>query len=229
VDWSLRVLLHELRRLGLDERTLVIFTSDNGGRGDHGGSNAPLRGRKGTTWEGGQRVPCLMRWPGFLPQGMTCTAVATAMDFLPTLAGLAGAALPSDRIIDGKDLSVLWKDPSAADPHQSFFYYRRNSLEAVRAGPWKLHVARGGETVCELYNLVEDIGETRDRATDHRRQVAEMQQRVAQCREDLGDETAGVHGRHCRPLGRVADPQPLTKYDPSHPYITALYDLPDRG
>ena len=107
IDWSVGVLMHELKRLGLDERTLVIFTSDNGSRGDRGGSNQPLKGGKFNTWEGGLRVPCIMRWPGTIPAGTVSSEIVTSMDFLPTLARLAGAEPPADRIIDGKDVAAL--------------------------------------------------------------------------------------------------------------------------
>ncbi len=230
VDWSISVLLHELRQLGLDRRTLVVFTSDNGARGTHGGSNAPLRGSKGTTWEGGMRVPCLMWWPGTVPAGTTCREVVTALDFLPTFACLAGSAPPADRIIDGKDIRPLLRgEPNAQSPHEAFFYYRLNDLEAVRAGRWKLHVSRQGRKVCELYDLGTDVGETTNVAAVHPAVVRDLEARVAACRQDLGDAATGVAGRHCRPAGKVAHPQPLTTYDPSHPYIIAAYDLPDRG
>ena len=107
IDWSVGVLMHELKRLGLDERTLMIFTSDNGSRGDRGGSNLPLKGGKFNTWEGGLRVPCIMRWPGTIPAGTVSSEIVTSMDFLPTLARLAGAEPPAERIIDGKDVAAL--------------------------------------------------------------------------------------------------------------------------
>ena len=108
IDWVTDVLLHELKALGLDDNTLVLFTSDNGSRArDEGGSNGPLRATKGTTWEGGQRVPLIARWPGRIPAGTTCSELTLSMDFYPTLANLAGAALPDDRIIDGKDMGPL--------------------------------------------------------------------------------------------------------------------------
>ncbi len=230
IDWSVGVLLHELRRLGLDERTLVIFTSDNGSRGDRGGSNQPLRGGKFNTWEGGLRVPCIMRWPGVIPAGTISREIITALDFLPTLARLAGAEPPADRIIDGKDVRpLLFGEPGAVSPHDAFFYYLGDRLQAVRSGPWKLHVWRDGSALCELYNLVEDIGETRNVAADHPDVVRELQARVEAMREDIGDAATGATGHNCRPVGRVANPKPLTQFDPTHPYYMAMYDLPDRG
>ncbi|MEE9370133.1 MAG: sulfatase, partial [Sedimentisphaerales bacterium] len=106
IDWSAGQILSALKRLGIDEKTLVIFTSDNGpwlAYGDHGGSALPLREGKGTTWEGGMREPCIMRWPGKIPAGAVCSELSTAMDILPTFANLAGAKLPRKRI-DGKDI-----------------------------------------------------------------------------------------------------------------------------
>ena len=101
IDWAADVLFEELKNLDLDDNTLVIFTSDNGSRArDEGGSNAPLRSTKGTTWEGGQRVPCIMRWPGVIPTGAECNELSLSMDLHPTLAAIAGATLPADRTID---------------------------------------------------------------------------------------------------------------------------------
>ncbi|OPZ82959.1 MAG: Arylsulfatase [bacterium ADurb.Bin429] len=225
IDWSVAVLLHELASLGLDEQTLVIFTSDNGARGDHGGSNAPLRGGKGTTWEGGQRVPCIMRWPGVIPAGVTCRDIVASLDFLPTFAELAGTSLPADRVIDGHSLCGLLRGESPS-PREEFFYYRMTELQAVRRGCWKLHVSR--ETP-ELYNLETDIGETTNIAADHPKIVADLQARLDACRRDLGDSRAGVVGTACRPVGRVENPAPLTAYDPAHPYVVAMYDSRDRG
>ena len=125
IDWATDVLLHELKALGLDDNTLVLFTSDNGSRArDEGGSNGPLRATKGTTWEGGQRVPLIARWPGRIPTGTTCSELTLSMDFYPTLANLAGAALPDDRIIDGKDIGPLLSgQDDASSGHEAFFYY----------------------------------------------------------------------------------------------------------
>ncbi len=230
VDWAAAVLLEELRRLGIEENTLVIFTSDNGSRGDHGGNNAPLRGRKGTCWEGGQRVPCIARWPGMVPEASTCRELATSMDFLPTFAALAGSAAPDDRIIDGHDIRhLLTGEPGAASPREAFYYYLRDNLEAVRVGPWKLHVYRKDHPVRELYNLDADLAETTDVAGAHPEVVERLMRHVDAAREDLGDASADAPGTNCRPPGRVENPVPLTEYDETHPYIEAMYDLPDAG
>ena len=231
IDWATDVLLHELKKQGLDENTLVIFTSDNGSRTrGEGGSNDPLRGTKGTTWEGGQRVPCLMRWPSKIPAGATCKELVTAMDFYPSLAALGGAACPQDRIIDGKDIrSLMFAQEGAVSPHDAFFYYKRNTIEAVRSGNWKLHVRKDDQEVKELYDLETDVGETQNVYEAHPEVVKDLMTKIAACRKDLGDEAAGIAGENIRPIGRVAHPDTLTHSDPEHPYIIAMYDLRDRG
>lgn len=230
VDWSISVLLHELQQLGLDENTLVIFTSDNGSRGDNGGSNAPLRGRKGTTWEGGQRVPCIMRWPGGIPAGMTSSEVISSIDFLPTFAKLAETEAPSDRIIDGKDIRpLMFGEDGAASPHDAFFYYFKDNIDAVRSGKWKLHIRKGDKEIKELYDLEADIGETNNLYDQHPEIVKELEAKIQACREDIGDEAVGMEGANCRPIGQIDNPDTLTHYDPDHPYIMAMYDLPDAG
>ena len=230
VDWSVSVILHELQRLGLDENTLVVFTSDNGSRGDRGGSNSPLRGHKGTTWEGGQRVPCIMRWPGRIPEGMTCSEITASMDFLPTFAKLADTSAPSDRIIDGQDIRpLMFGESNAASPHDAFFYYFKENIDAVRSGKWKLHVRKGDQKIDELYDLEADIGETTNLYDQRPDVVQELKIKIQVCRADLGDEAAGMDGMNCRPIGKVDNPDTLTHYDPNHPYIMAMYDLSDAG
>jgi arylsulfatase A len=228
IDWATAALLFELERLGIDENTLIVFTSDNGARGDNGGSNAPLRGRKGETWEGGMRLPCLMRWPARLAPGQVRRELFTALDFLPTVAAFAGAHPPTERTLDGLDFSsVLLAAPGEAPlPRETFFYYFKNELCAVRHGRWKLHVWRRGApaALCELYDLATDRAESTDVAAAHPEVVADLQARLARCREELGDTVTGVAGRGRRPIGRVSDPRPLTRYDPSHPYMIAMYD-----
>lgn len=230
IDWSVGVILNELARLSLDLNTLVVFTSDNGSLATRGGSNDPLRGTKGTTWEGGQRVPCIMRWPGVVSAGTTCSELATAMDLYPTFATLADVPLPQDRIIDGKDICLLMKGVSGErSPHEAFFYYLQDNLEAVRSGDWKLHVSRKGQEVRELYNLKTDIGETTNSIDQYPEIAAKLEARATEIRRDIGDAFTGFDGVNCRPIGRVDDPKPLTAFDPSHPYIVAMYDIPDFG
>lgn len=230
VDWAAGVLMDELKNLGLDEDTLVVFTSDNGSRGDHGGSNSPLRGRKGTTWEGGQRVPCIMQWPGRIPAGIECGEVVTSMDFYPTFAEIAQCTVPDDRIIDGKSILPLASGTQGAvSPHKAFFYYYKNQIDAVRMGKWKLHIRKKDEEIRELYDLSIDIGESVNLYDRHPDVVAEAAKAIEACRKDLGDEAAGAVGENCREIGRVENPDTLTHYDPNHPYIIAMYDLEESG
>ncbi len=230
IDWSTGVIMAELKRLRLDESTLVVFTSDNGSRNDFGDSNGKLRGTKNTTWEGGQRVPCIARWPGRIPSGGVCSEITTAMDFLPTFAALAGTLPPSDRIIDGKDIQrLLFGKPNARSGYEAFFYHHRGKLEAVRSGDWKLHVLKDTEQILELYNLRDDIGETSNVASEHREIVEKLKAMLDGCRQDIGDRATGASGSNRRPIGTVENPVTLTEYDPDYPYFIAEYDLPERG
>jgi arylsulfatase A-like enzyme len=235
MDWSNGVILNELKKSGLAENTLVIFTSDNGARTTEGGSNTPLRGTKGSTWEGGLRVSCLMYWPGTIPAGV-CDGIATSMDLYPTLARLAGASLPTDRTIDGVDMQPLLAGQSgAASKRETFFYYARDALCAVRHRNWKLHVGRNPihqqkyEQVFELYDLDADIGETNNLYENKPDIVKQLTALIEQCRIDLGDSGTGIIGKNTRPIGRVENPKPLTEYNPEHPYYAAIYDLDEVG
>jgi arylsulfatase A-like enzyme len=242
LDWTLGVLLAELKRLSLDENTLVIFTSDNGsraskdGEGAGAGSNAPLRGTKGTCWEGGQRVPMIARWPGKIPSGTTCAAMASAMDFLPTFIGLAGSDLQPDteKQIDGKDILPLMTGQSEKSPYDAFFYYSVGNLHAVRSGNWKLHLCRkeGREhkrIPLELYDLERDINEQENLADRQPEVVETLLGRAQGARDSLGDRIQGIEGSERRPKGRYAEHQPLTRFDPAYPYFAAEYDLADGG
>jgi arylsulfatase A len=230
VDWVTGVLLDELKQQGLDEDTLVIFTSDNGSRCDNEGSNGRLRGKKGTTWEGGMRVPCVMRWPGSIPAGVVSNELTTSLDFFPTLVHLAGGSVPADRIIDGYDIkSIMFGEEGACSPREAFFYYLRNNLEAVRSENWKLHVWRNDMAVRELYNLDSDIGETTNVNHLYPEIVAALEQMIESCRADLGDDATGRTGSHCRPKGKVVEADTLTHYNPNHPYMIAMYDIEDAG
>lgn len=154
IDWSVGQILDTLKEHGVDENTLVIFTSDNG---PAVGKATPLKGRKGSQFEGGVREPTVIRWPGNIPTGQSNDELMSAMDLLPTFAKLAGAEVPTDRVIDGKDIWPVLTQ-GASTPHEAFFYHRTNNLHAVRSGNWKLHIEEGKPT--ELYNLESDIGET---------------------------------------------------------------------
>ncbi|MBE3095864.1 MAG: sulfatase [Planctomycetes bacterium] len=199
-DWSVGEILAAIRELGIAENTLVLFTSDNGG--PRGSVNAPLRGGKGSQFEGGMREPTLAWWPGTVLAGSVCDELLTSMDVLPTFAALAGAKVPDDRVIDGRDILPLLKGrPGAKTPHEMFFYYRQNALTAVRAGKWKLFV-KG-----ELYDLETDIGESRNVAGQNPEVVARLSELLARAREDLGD--GGRPGKNCRPVGVSANPRTL--------------------
>ena len=198
-------ILESLRSLGLDRRTLVLFVSDNGGPVNQGATNTPLRGSKGSTLEGGMRVPGLAWWPGTIPAGTSTPAITAMCDILPTLASLAGAPLPAGRRLDGVDQSPILKGDPQTHPRETFLYHRGFLLEAVRSGSWKLHLAKG-----ELYHLENDIGEARNVAADHPDVVRRLNAIAAASDGDLGRD--GV-GPGCRPLGRVAHATPLIAAD----------------
>ena len=178
IDWSCGRIVETLRRLGLEKKTIVVYTSDNG---PAAGSAGPLRGKKGSTWEGGMREPCIMWGPGRIPAGTVCSELATIMDLLPTFAGLAGAKVPDDRVIDGRDIWPLMSGRAGAkSPHNAFFYYSaQGNIEAVRQGDWKYRKStrkarrKKGDTKpppqpkAELYNLAEDIGEKANLIDSH--------------------------------------------------------------
>jgi arylsulfatase A-like enzyme len=205
VDWSVGQVLDTLRELKLDRNTLVLFVSDNGGPVFQGANNHPLRGAKGTTLEGGIRVPGLAWWPGQIPAGTSTDAITTMMDVLPTLARLGGAKLDPTRKIDGVDLWPVLTGQPARPPRDSFLFHRGLELEAVRSGPWKLHLAKG-----ELYNLTTDLGEARDVAAQNPDVVKRLLALAAASDADLGVKGLGPG---CRPLGRVAKPQPIIALD----------------
>ena len=172
-------------------------------------------------------MPCIVRWPGRIPAGTTSAELATALDLLPTIARAAGARSP-EQTIDGRDItSVL--DGTGPSPHQAFLYYEMAGLAAVRSGGWKLHLARRRQQVEELYDLTADVGETTDVSADHPDVVASLTRVAAEARRELGDSRLGITGRAVRAAGSVADPVPLTRYDPDHPYYAHEYDLTDRG
>ena len=239
IDWATSMILAELDAQGIADDTIVIFTSDNGSLGDNpppwgsdeplGGSNDPLRGTKGTTWEGGQRVPGIVRWPARISPGRVSDDVVTAMDLYPTLAAVCDADLPTDRVIDGRDISALWVDDDAPSPHDAFFYYWMNDLEAVRSGRWKLHFSKRGTEQRELYDLEADVAETNNVIDAHPDVVARLDALAETARSTLGDARLERKGSDVRPIGRVDDAAPLTVYDPDHPYVVAEYDLADRG
>jgi arylsulfatase len=223
IDWGVGRILETLSGNGLDDNTVVVFTSDNGpwlACGEQGGLATPLRAGKGSTYEGGMRVPGIMRWPGTIPAGAVCAELATTMDLLPTFTRLAGGSPPQDRIIDGKDVFPLMTvQPGAVSPHKAFFHYSMDRLHAIRSGPWKLKletrladddIYRPGipgdvKSPEALYNLGTDIGEQKSVLKDHL-DVAERLRALAQeAREDLGDALTGTKGKNVRPPGKASD------------------------
>ncbi len=225
IDQSTGLILDTLEDLGMEEDTLVIFTSDNGSNGRDGGSNAPLRGTKGTTWEGGMREPCIMRWPKQIPPGVICKEIATTMDLLPTLARIANEIVPADHIHDGKDILALMQGKAnMRSPHKAFFYFGAgdHTLHAVRSGQWKLHLLLN-----ELYDLEKDIAEQHNVYDQHPNIVERLTNLAKDCRQELGDAYTGVEGDGCRPVGRVKNPQTLTSLDAMDPIIRSMYDLDD--
>lgn len=190
IDWSVGRILQTLRKLSLAENTLVIFTSDNGPwliKNLEGGSAGLLRGGKGSTWEGGMREPCIAWWPGKIKAGRVTQAVANTMDLFTTCVTLAGASLPQDRIIDGKNLSGILLETQTRRHNQPFFYYRGTRLMAVRKGPWKAHLITqsgyGGKKPEQhdpplLYHLEQDPAEKHDVAEDHPEVIADLLREV---------------------------------------------------
>jgi arylsulfatase A-like enzyme len=168
LDWSAGEIVRTLKEQGIDRDTLVIFTSDNGPWHDlparmlqkavepwHTGSKGLLRGAKGSSYEGGFRVPAIVRWPGAIPEGRVNGDIVSSLDLFPTMAKLAGADLPSGRMYDGSDLMPLLSGTMSKSPRETFYYFVGKSLEAVRRGPWKLRAAPNPE----LYNLDLDPSE----------------------------------------------------------------------
>jgi hypothetical protein len=238
VDWSVGQVLDTVRELGLAERTLVVFTSDNGPwltQGTNAGTAGPLRGGKGGTFEGGVREPTIVWWPGKVAAGSSNDAVAANFDLLPTFVSLSGGKLPTDHTIDGADLSPLLLGRTTKSPHKAHFYFSGNTLQAVRSGPWKLAVAPQSEglgkpapTKAEftptLYNLDSDIGERHDIAAQHPDVVKQLRTLVAEMDADLGLTKLGPG---VRPPGRVAHPVGLwlPGQAPTPDELAAHYDL----
>jgi arylsulfatase A len=216
IDWSTGQILNTLKNLNLDENTLVVFTSDNGGY--YPGSNLPLSGGKATTMEGGMRIPCIMRWPGSIPDNQKCAEVASTIDLLPTFAQLSDAELPADRIIDGKNIwPLMTAETGTQTPHKAFYYYFMGQLHAVRSGKWKLHlplkVKHTGwrrdpfEYPGELFDLETDIAEKVNVIDDHPDVVQSLTALAEKAREDIGDWQKPGKGQ--RVAGVIDQEKPL--------------------
>jgi len=229
IDWATDVIMTEVDRLGLDENTIVIFTSDNGSLASNGGSNSPLRGKKGTTWEGGMRVPCLVRWPGKIEAGVSVNEVTSSIDLYPTLCRIAEATDERLHPIDGLDLSGLFLGESVDLGARPFLYFNKSDLEAVRVGRWKLHFAKSGIEKIRLFDLIDDPSEQNDLSVSHGAVVVELTSVANDARSRLGDGRLLITGAEVRNIGVVASPVTLTEFNPDHPYYIAEYDLSDRG
>jgi arylsulfatase A-like enzyme len=230
IDWSVGQVLDALKRNGLDENTWVIFTSDNGpwlSYGNHAGSAKPLREGKGTCWEGGTRVPCIMRWPGRIPAGTDTSDMLMTIDLLPTIANLIQAKLPEHKM-DGLDVwPIISRQPGAKNPHAAYwFYYEVNQLQAVTTGDgrWKLQMPHTYRTMigqapgrdgipgeyvnrrletAELYDLANDMGETTDVSAKHPEVVKQLKEETEKARADLGDALTKRPGAGRREAGQV--------------------------
>jgi len=226
IDWSVGQILGAVRRCGLDDRTLVVFASDNGpwlSYGNHAGSSGPLREGKGTSFEGGVRVPCIMRMPGRIPAGRTCDEPAATIDILPTVAELVGATLPPQRPIDGLSVWPLATGrPGAKCPHDAYYFYWDRELQAVRSGQWKLHFPHSYRTLTgepgadgkpgpyrqakierALYDLSNDLGEQRDVSAANPAVVARLEALAEKARAELGDSLTKRQGSGVREPGRL--------------------------
>jgi arylsulfatase len=227
IDWSVGEIEKALQASGIAENTVFIFTTDNGpwlNYGNHGGSAGGLREGKTTSWEGGQRVPFIIKWPAGTPAGTICNKLGCAVDILPSFAKLAGAELPELKI-DGTDITALWKGNLATEPRQDIlFYYGKNNLNAVRKGNWKLVLphtwasydakpgidGRGGPRINkkvetpQLYNMMRDPGEQFNVIEYYPEKAAEIMQIVEAARAELGDLNVGIEkGNGNREIGSI--------------------------
>lgn len=228
IDWSIGEIWKTVQKLGLEENTLIVITSDNGpwiNYGNHAGSAAGLREAKGTTFEGGNRVPCIMYWKGHIQAGTICNRLASNIDLFPTFAEITDAPLP-ERKIDGVSLLPLIEGVEGANPRESFvYYYNRNDLEAVTDGEFKLvfphkHVtyeayAPGNDGMpgkvvtaevraSELYDLRRDAGERYNVLHQYPERAAKLMRIADKMRQELGDDLTRVKGTENREPGFVA-------------------------
>jgi len=229
IDWNTGRLLDAVKELGLDDNTYVIFTSDNGPwwtKKEHGGSAKPLRGAKTSTWEGGLRVPCIMRAPGKIPSNTVCRELSSSMDLFPTFAALSGGTVPTDRTIDGHDIRALMHgEPGAKSPTQAYFFYQHTYLQAVRSEKWKLVLQRPAQAPWAanwrnhidpkdviaieqpmLIDLEADISETTDVAHANPEVVKALLKAAEWARCDIGDyNRVGKNSRFFDPQPRRPD------------------------
>ncbi len=224
IDWSTGQILDCLDRLELTENTLVIFTSDNGSNGRNGGSNQPLSGAKGSTMEGGMRVPMIARWPGRIAAGSTCRELATTMDLLPTFCSLTGAPLPPKKL-DGFDISgMLFGHEGVQSQYEALYYYRRRQLQAIRFGDWKYHLPlkathpnwtnanqTGPGRPGKLVNLTSDLQEKTDVTAANPDIIQRIGELIQNAERTLGnDDKPGSEQRDARTL-KSSKPMTLKK------------------
>lgn len=224
VDWSVGEVMHALTKAGLDKNTLIIFTSDNGPwlvYGNHAGSAGNFREGKMTSWEGGMREACIMRWPGVIPANTVNDSLSSTIDLLPTFAAITNASLPKNKI-DGVSIVELLRGNKHANPRtELLYYYNNNDLRAVRKGQWKLvfqheypSVAVAGKdgwigktrrdsTGLALYDLSNDPSEQHDVKEQHAGVVKQLQLRADKARNDLGDDLTGAKGKNRRAPGKI--------------------------
>lgn len=224
MDWSVGQIINLIKDLNIEQNTLVIFTSDNGAVPRYGGSNFPLSGEKGSTLEGAQRVPCVVKWPQMIPlKGVDVPTLVTVMDFLPTFARITNTKLTETKI-DGHNILPIFKNPkNARSPYEAFYYYQKEQLQAVRYKEWKLKLALDstyksihysgfvpGEKL-QLFNLDDDIAEKTDVSDSHPRIVKKMLRLAEKMIKDIG--TVGVTPVNQRKAGMVINHRPLLKDD----------------
>jgi arylsulfatase len=226
VDWSVGEIVKTLKEMNLAANTLIIFTSDNGpwlNFGAHAGNTGGLREGKGASFEGGQRVPCIMSWPAVIPEGTVTGQTASTIDVLPTLAEITGTSVPV-HIIDGVSILPVLKGDFECEPRRTFYYYyNRNSLEAVRMGNWKLVLPHPHRTYTgvlprddgkpgpygnalsplSLYDLRRDPGEQYNVVDGYPEVVSALQEVTARARLDLGDDLTGAEGKNRREPGKI--------------------------
>lgn len=227
IDWSVDTLVKTLERLGLSKNTLIIFTSDNGpwlNYGNHAGSAGGFREGKGTTFEGGHRVPAIICWPEVIPPGSICNQLTSTIDIFPTIAELLNLPMPKVRVDGLSFLPFLHGKLNLPIRREFFYYYRKNSLEAVRYDHWKLVFKHQGRTYTQhlpgndgfpgtapedfpisaaLYNLSRDPSELYDVQEAHPDIMEKLTQLAKKAREDLGDDLTGETGKGRRTVGTV--------------------------
>ncbi len=217
IDWSVGQINKTLEELGLEDNTLVVFTTDNGPWlifGDHGGTAEPLREGKFTTFEGGMRTPCIMKWPGEVPKGTICDELTATIDLLPTIAAITGSELPKNKIDGNNILDLITGEKDAVSPTETYFYYYGWELQAVRSGIWKLHLPHNYRAVVKdengnkygrmnissqielsLFNLEDDISEQNNIAAQNPDIVQDLLRKADAMKKELGNSEETGSGK----------------------------------